>query len=146
MATQSSDLLSIRVIKPLKEPSKNLETVGRVFYPYQVFELKILLRRLLLKSRELRILVVVDRARARAYTIDTIPETYEELVDPQFVVKPRITEEEAARLARKFAAYYVLRYWKVVKPPDITVERSIEMYKIYWIVKQKGELYIMDSI
>ncbi len=139
-------LRKILVIKPLKQVPGGPKVIAKLYYPYEVFEINISIRRILGEPRSLRIHVLVDRARARAYATDAIPETYEDEVDEDFIVKPRVSGEASAKLARKFALYYVTRYWRVMLAPEIKVARSVEAYKLYWLIKMASKTYLFDSI
>lgn len=139
-------LRRILVIKPLKQVPGGPKIIARLYYPYEIFELDVSVRRVMGEPIRFRMPVLVDRARARAYATDGIPETFEDEVDEDFIVKPRVSGEASAKLARKFALYYVARYWRVMLAPEIRVARSVEAYKLYWLVRMAGKTYLFDSI
>jgi len=139
-------LRKILVIKPLKHVPGGPKVIAKLYYPYEIFELNVNVKKVVGEPIRFSMLVLVDRARARAYATDGIPETLEEEVDEDFIVKPRVGGEASAKLARKFALYYVARYWRVMLAPEIKVVKSIEAYKLYWLIRMAGKTYLFDSI
>ncbi len=134
------------MIKPLKNPPKDSEVVGIVYYPYTFFKFLLEVRKLLRQPVKVNAYVLVDMARNRAYPADSIPDTEVADIDESLVVPPRVSIKKAEEVARRFLAYYAMRVWKAFLPPKITVKEVIQAYKIYLIIKLGPNTYLFDTL
>jgi hypothetical protein len=128
-------------IKPVIErPSKDSRAL---LYPYRFYKLAVKVKRLLGRPIDLNLIVQVDLVRAKAYLADSIPELVE--VEGE-VMRPILGEEEGLRRARRAALYYVMRKYRIGIAPEISVESSVDAYKIFWIKPVEDGVLIIDSI
>ncbi len=134
------------VIKPLRNPPKDAEIVTKVYYPYTFFKFLLEVRKLLRQPVRVNAYVLVDMARNRAYSADSVPDIEEGEVDESLVVPSRIGIKEAERIARRFLAYYAMRVWKAFLPPKIEVKEVVQAYKIYLIIRLGDNTYLFDTL
>ncbi len=137
---------SIDVIKPLiKEPPPNA-IILTLYYPYMVFHIKVVIRRIWSEPSYLHGFVTIDMARSLVFLSDSMPSTFHAKVPSNLIIPDRISEEKALNLAKKKMIYVAMRKYKIVLPPRVEVLESKKVYKQFWLVKVKDRKYIVDSL
>ena len=104
----------------------------RLYYPYFWFQLRYTVRTLL-ETSSVRMSCLVDTRTGLASTAD--PFELERVDgDAGEVMEPRLAEDEALRIARRYVAYVVRNRRKALIVPEVKVlERSL-VHKPFWIV------------
>ncbi len=133
-----------RAIKPLRAPPEGYETVGTVLYPYTVYNLRVGVRRLRGEPLQLKLVVYVDMVRAKGLLGDAMPETVEA---PRVAerIPPRLSPQQALRLARRTTIYFLMRKFRIGLPPVIEVEEEERAYKIFLLVEGGGR-HVFDTL
>jgi hypothetical protein len=128
-------------IKPLISQPENPEKI--ILYPLTLYKLKVEINRLLKKPIVQHLIVQVDKIRVKGYLATNLPNTIE--VEGE-VMPSRLTDSGADKVARRTALYYILKKWRVGLPPTIIIEEKINLYKIFWVIKDNDHRIIVDSV
>ena len=105
---------------------------GKIYYPYFWFHLRYATQTLLGKSC-VRLSCLADVRTGHAATADPFEL---ERVDASAggVMEPRLSEDEALRIAHRYGAYVVRNRRKALAVPEVTVLERCLVYKPFWIV------------
>lgn len=107
----------------------------KIYYPYFWFHLRYATRTLLGHS-SVRLSCLVDTRTGVTSTAD--PFELERLeANAGVVMKPRLAEDDALRLAHRYSAYAVRNRRKALVVPEVTVLERCLVYKPFWIVDGK---------
>ena len=104
----------------------------KLYYPYFWLQLGYAAHTLLGTSR-LRMSCLVDARTALASTADPF-EVERVDADAEEVMEPRLAEDEALRIARRYAAYVVRNRRKALVAPDVTALGRNLVFKPFWLI------------
>ncbi|TMT87322.1 hypothetical protein E2L06_12295 [Haloterrigena sp. H1] len=120
--------------------------VGAVAYPYRVYDGVATIERPVIADRDLDYVVTVDRARRLAVQADTFPETQMRSVDDVLVIPSELSDAQTLRKAEDAVFKWTLRTVAVGSEPDVTFDRSVDAYKLFWIASRPDGDVIVDSV
>ncbi len=104
----------------------------KVYYPYFWLHLRYATRTLLGTSG-VRLSCLVDTWTGLPSTVDPFDLERVE-ANPEAVMEPRLTQDEALRIAHRYAAYVVQSRRKALVVPEVTVLERHLIHKPFWIV------------
>jgi hypothetical protein len=120
--------------------------VGAVAYPYRIIDASVRMERPFVGDRTDSFVVSVDRARRLALRADTVPDVTERSIDDVLVVPPALDDEHADERARKSVLEWTLRRYSLADAPDISLEETIDAYKLFWLAARPDGDVIVDSV
>ncbi len=135
--------MKVKVFKPIIIINKYEKLV---LYPYVLFKAKLVFKRLVLSPKIMICSGILDLCRGRVLFLAQIPEITHVDYDKVNIIPQVISDEEA----RNIVEYEVLRYgiskintwWE----PDIRFIEYSKVYKVFYVVKENGKLFIVDSL
>ncbi|MBO8174491.1 MAG: hypothetical protein H0Z18_04465 [Thermococcus sp.] len=135
----------VQVMRPIFKP-EDQNRAKFILYPYRIYHIKLLYKRLKMSDRVVDYFAYVDCYRFGVERGDGIIEIQEWKVPKDVIMSPNITEEEARQKAVESAFNWgnlmVISWWT----PKIEVVQEVEVYKVFWIFEKEGEVYVMDSL
>lgn len=147
-AAQNGASTTLDVIAPAI-PRENVESTGRVgaiAYPYRVVAASVRMTRPLVHDREDEFVVSVDRSRRLAVRADAFPEVEPRQLDDVLELPAELTPEQADARARKSVFEWTLRRYSLNTAPDITFDRAVDAYKLFWLAERPDGDVIIDSV
>ncbi|OAQ53392.1 hypothetical protein HTG_07900 [Natrinema mahii] len=145
---ESRERATLTVIEPTvtREDVDSSGRVGAVAYPYRIYDAVATIERPLLSDRDVEYVVSVDRSRRLAVRADVFPETVTEPVDDVLVVPSELSDAQVRDKAENAVFTWTLRKVAVGSAPDLTVERSVDAHKLFWIASRPDGDVIVDSV
>ena len=130
-----------RAIKPFQERPKSI--VKTLLYPYTFYDMTIHVKRLAGEPISVNIYIQVDRIRGKGFIIDSIPEMEDAEGEP---MKPLFSDEKSEKIARRTALYFIMKKFRIGLAPNIQINKKIDAYKVFWLIRDTSGLYIVDSV
>ncbi|MFC6719107.1 hypothetical protein ACFQGT_07280 [Natrialbaceae archaeon GCM10025810] len=142
------DCAELTVVEPAvaREDVDSSGRVGAVAYPYRVYEAVATIERPLLSDLDVEYVVSVDRSRRLAVRADVFPETVTERIDDVLVVPSELSDERVREKAEAAVFTWTLRKIAVHSAPEVTFERTVDAYKLYWLASRPDGDVIVDSV
>ncbi|WP_306052565.1 hypothetical protein [Natronococcus wangiae] len=138
----------LTVIAPAvaREDVDSTGRVGAVAYPYRVYDAVATVERPLISDRDIDYVVTVDRSRRLAVRADAFPETATLTVDDALVIPSELSDTRTREKAEDAVFNWTLRKVAAGSAPDVTFERSVDAYKLFWIASRPDGDVIVDSV
>ncbi|WP_243700391.1 hypothetical protein [Halorussus pelagicus] len=154
-ATQSNPLVGQRheavelpVIRPTvsREDVASAGRVGAVAYPYRVYEAEVEVARPFMSPRRDSRVVSVDCSRRLSLRADRVPEFETRTVEDALVLPSELSPEQADEKARDAAFKWTLRTSILGDVPEVEFARTVDAYKLFWLVERPDGDAIIDSV
>jgi hypothetical protein len=138
----------LSVIPPsiAREEVDSTGAVGAVAYPYRIYEVAVTVPRRFFGDRREEYVVSVDRARRLAVRADTLPEPEPRAVEDVLVVPTELSAEQADEKVREAVFGWCLRRFSMGDSPDIAIERTVDVHKLFWLAARPDGDAIVDSV
>ncbi|SEW09862.1 hypothetical protein [Natrinema salifodinae] len=138
----------LSVIAPTvaREDVDSTGRVGAVAYPYRVYDAVATVERPLIADRDIDYVVTVDRSRRLAVRADAFPETTTRTLEDVLVIPSDLSDDQAREKAEDAVFNWTLRKVAVGSAPEVTFERSVDAYKLFWIASRPDGDVIVDSV
>lgn len=145
---RSPETATLPVVPPT-QPRESVESEGRVgavAYPYRVYEASATVGRSFLPERELSYVASVDRSRRLVLRADALPETETRSVEDVLVLPADLSEDECDERVRSTVFGWTMRKFALGSPPEISVGRVVDAYKLFWVAERPEGDVIVDSV
>lgn len=143
---ESTTLAVIAPTIPREEVAAADERVGAIAYPYRVTNARVCIERPLLAAREEEYVVSVDRCRRLAIRADVVPSTEQRTIADVLVLPSELTDDAADEKARDAAFRWTLRRFALWNTPAVDLQRTIDAYKLFWLVETSSDTVLVDSV
>lgn len=120
--------------------------VGAIAYPYRVYDAAVAVDRAFMSPRRTRFVASVDRSRRLVVRADTFPEVEEQTIEDVLVLPSELSEEVCAERAEKSVFQWTLRKFTTNGSLEVTMERAVDAYKLFWLVRRPEGDVIVDSV
>ncbi|MFC4357372.1 hypothetical protein ACFO0N_05340 [Halobium salinum] len=139
---------TLSVIPPAvpREAVESTGRVGAVAYPYRVYDAAVSIDRAFMSPRRTRFVASVDRSRRLVVRADTFPEVEERTVEDVLVLPSELSAEVCLERAEKSVFQWTLRKFSTNDAPDIEMERTADVYKLFWLARRPEGDVIVDSV
>ncbi len=136
--------MKVPVMKPRFKPK---EYERFVLYPYHIFHIRLYYKRLGLNDKIFNYYGYIDLYRMGMERGDGVIDVEEWDVDEKNVMKEVFTDHEelkkfAMKKAVEWGALRVISWWH----PFVEVVEDKKAYKIFWVYKKDGKMFLMDSL
>lgn len=148
-ADQRHEAATLPVIEPSvprAEVGATDERVGAVAYPYRVAEARVRIERPLLAAREDEYVVSVDCCRRLAIRGDVVPSTTDRAIPDVLVLPAELSTDAADEKARDAAFRWTLRRFTLWNTPTVDLRRTVDAYKLFWLVETPAGTVLVDSV
>lgn len=122
------------------------ERIGAVAYPYRVADAHVHIERPLLAARHEEYVVSVDRCRRLAIRADVVPNTEQRTIEDVLVLPSKLTNGAADKKARDAAFKWTLRRFALRTTPTVELRRTVDAYKLFWLVETPDGTILVDSV
>ncbi|UPV74037.1 hypothetical protein M0R89_16045 [Halorussus limi] len=148
MVGQRHDEVELPVIRPAiaRDEVDSSGRVGAVAYPYRVYEAEVEVDRPLMSPRRDRRVISVDCSRRLSLRADTVPEFETRTVEDALVLPSELSPEQADEKARDAAFKWTLRTSILGDVPEVELARTVDAYKLFWLVERPDGDCIVDSV
>ena len=117
------------------ESPTRADDVYVVYYPDYLAYTSLTIRRAIRGRSEMRILAGIDAVTESVGHVDVdIPDRQTVVVDPERIIPPEVSEEDAEGAWREWLFGYVSREHRAIEIPEYSLDELELVYTPYWII------------
>ena len=120
--------------------------VGAVAYPYRVYAVEAAVERRFLPPQTVDYVASVDLTRRLVLRADAVPEAGTRRVEDVLVLPAALSAADARARATETVHEWTRRKFALGSPADLSVERTVAAYKLFWLASRPAGDVLVDSV